>query len=100
MFTDGIAEALANHVIARWSSQRFDTVGVYPSGYCYPINSSTVPEDAPLGYEYHPLHSAGAFSAVAAAIRDGAAYNFREMGRVKPVAFESLLALKDKRLLV
>jgi CheY-like chemotaxis protein len=91
---------LARCVVERWRTQGFDAVGVYPSGYCYPIQEASIAKDSPEGYAYHPVASREAADAVAAAIRDGASYSFKELGNVRPVPLATLIALRRVRVLI
>jgi CheY-like chemotaxis protein len=75
-----LVRAFARRVIDRWKAQGFDTIGTYPSGYSYPINSRVVPEIPQPGYEYFPIDSVEAIDAVTRAIDAGASYSFREVG--------------------
>jgi hypothetical protein len=72
--------AFAVNVLERWRQEGFDTVGRYPTGYCYPFNSRATP-GAVMGNELFPIDSPAALEAVAEAIDSGATYLLRPAPR-------------------
>src|ERR1041385_6958256 len=90
-----VANRLAPLVIRRWRTQGFDTVGCYPSGFCYPASARAIPDRRTPGYRFFALDSPDALAAVAAAIESGALYYFREMGATRAIPFSDSVRALD-----